>query len=474
MVFSRTQSVTAASEACIADSSTSTTAATPASGSDAAQPLLLNVFRPGDPLPDLTDRLVELGVYQQYVSFRDGYKRWRQGGAQGAKGEATVSELAAKSSDEAFKYFYPDEVSVQFRETVAYWIGVLFIEGSLLFAWSGFFGAEGKQMYPLLADVLTVRPAFAGAICYTLGCYLVYFEVINLGIKHDSEVHFVRGDWEKLRETYYVEPSSILGGIAYFSGALLYQVSCTTGLFSASVPSHMLPYLTTLPTGLGGLLFFFGGLCEVVHNRIATSAPNTIVWWVSMFNFLGDVCFCLAGYPGFTDFNVNMMTFVGAISFTIGGMLSLGMWKVGQFGGALLAQLNAVARAKAIPITQRMQDGAIVVHEELDEALEPATISARGISFILIFATCGAVSIVNCCFFGMHPHNEIRDVDITAQEAINASIVHMVLIAMSAGNHRAPKEQPYRLLFFVMRMIITVMLAHGLFTSFIFLQEYGS
>mmetsp|Transcript_13932 Transcript_13932/g.40200 ORF Transcript_13932/g.40200 Transcript_13932/m.40200 type:complete len:170 (+) Transcript_13932:283-792(+) len=169
-----------------------------------------------------------------------------------------------------------------------------------------------------------------------------------------------------------------------------------------------------------------------------------------------------------------MLTCVGAVFFSLAGMLSLGMWKVGQFGGALLAQLNAVARAKAVPIMQRMQDGAIVVPEELDEGLEPSGMSVRGIGFIFVFTMCATVSIINCCFGGMHPNNQMRDLNIAAQEAINAFIVHMVLVATSAGMHRAPKEQPHRSLYFIMRGLVAVMLTHGVFTSYIFLHEYGS
>jgi len=40
-------------------------------------------------LPDLTDRLRELGMYEEYTRWRDGYLRWRTGKASGAHGEIT-------------------------------------------------------------------------------------------------------------------------------------------------------------------------------------------------------------------------------------------------------------------------------------------------------------------------------------------------------------------------------------------------
>mmetsp|Transcript_75606 Transcript_75606/g.196735 ORF Transcript_75606/g.196735 Transcript_75606/m.196735 type:complete len:445 (+) Transcript_75606:67-1401(+) len=432
--------------------------------------------RPGDSLPDLTDRLVELGIYQQYVSWRDGYHRWRQGQAKGAKGEATVNDLTESADKEGFRYWYPDEVSIQFRETVAYWIAVTFLEGSLLFAVSGLFGAAGKDVWPSLSEVLTARPSFAGAILYTVGTYLLYFEVINIGIKSNEKVNYVWCNWKQLREEYDVGWSSITGGVAYFVGALFYQVSCTAGFVGmwAPLPESLQKPILQLPLFVGGVLFVVGGISELCHNQVLTSKPDTLVWWVSVFNFSGAVCFCISGIPAVSEEAMNWFTFVGAIFFSAAAVLSLGMWKVGQFGLALLGQLNKVARLKGVPIVQRMGDGAIVVPEAVTDSFEPSRMSVRGIGFILCYTTCGAVCVVNCCFGGMHPSHEMRDVNIVLQELMNAIIIHCVLVLKSAGLHKMPKEQPYRLLVLAMRILVVVMLVNSVFTTVIFLKEADS
>ncbi|CAE8617922.1 unnamed protein product [Polarella glacialis] len=41
------------------------------------------------PLPDLTDRLKEQGIYEDYLNWQRDYRRWRQGGLKGASGEVT-------------------------------------------------------------------------------------------------------------------------------------------------------------------------------------------------------------------------------------------------------------------------------------------------------------------------------------------------------------------------------------------------
>jgi len=38
-------------------------------------------------LPDLTERLKEAGMYEQYTEWREGYMRWRKKEGQGARGE---------------------------------------------------------------------------------------------------------------------------------------------------------------------------------------------------------------------------------------------------------------------------------------------------------------------------------------------------------------------------------------------------
>ena len=73
-----------------------------------------------------------------------------------------------------------DSQDYRFRNTVSFWIAVSFVEGSLLFICGA------------LASALALREAwkqrglvefayFAGSLFYTLGSYLGFFQVINLG-----------------------------------------------------------------------------------------------------------------------------------------------------------------------------------------------------------------------------------------------------------------------------------------------------
>lgn len=46
-----------------------------------------------DALPDLTDRLLALGLLAKYAAYRDEYRRWRSGQPHGAQGEAAADAL---------------------------------------------------------------------------------------------------------------------------------------------------------------------------------------------------------------------------------------------------------------------------------------------------------------------------------------------------------------------------------------------
>lgn len=47
----------------------------------------LSPKKPLEPLPDLTDRLKELGVFDEYLKWSNDYKKWRKGGNRGAHGD---------------------------------------------------------------------------------------------------------------------------------------------------------------------------------------------------------------------------------------------------------------------------------------------------------------------------------------------------------------------------------------------------
>ncbi|CAE8657984.1 unnamed protein product, partial [Polarella glacialis] len=57
-----------------------------------------NAVKVNHSLPDLTERLKEAGIYDKYLSWSEGYKKWRTGAGKGAKGELRDETQPSNSS----------------------------------------------------------------------------------------------------------------------------------------------------------------------------------------------------------------------------------------------------------------------------------------------------------------------------------------------------------------------------------------
>ena len=73
-----------------------------------------------------------------------------------------------------------DSQDYRFRNTVAFWIAVSFVEGSLLFI-CGALASALKLKEAWKQRGLIEFAYFAGSLFYTFGSYLGFFQVINLG-----------------------------------------------------------------------------------------------------------------------------------------------------------------------------------------------------------------------------------------------------------------------------------------------------
>jgi len=267
---------------------------------------------------------------------------------------------------------------------------------------------------------------------------------------------------------YDVKWAAIVGSLSYFIGASFFQVSATAELLGC-VSQSCSPFLTVWPTRLGGALFVLGGVCEVLVNRTWASKPRTLVSWVVLCNCVGDVLFFWSTLPGLTEYASQMCVFAGVVAFLIGSVVSLAMWKVGQFGYALLSQLNTVARESGVSII-RLSDNAIIVPDSGRHSWAPGGMSVGGIIFILICTCCGTWSLIDLSIVDKHPPTQIRDVTLSVCFMLNVVFTHMVLILCSTM-HKTPEVQPYRCLVIVLRYVMVVMLLNGVYTLSIFLSD---
>lgn len=75
----------------------------------------VNQSMPG-PLPDLTDRLIKCGGYEEYQRWREAYRRWREGDAKGAEGEASARIMGSSATTEG-----PIRLSQTWRDGYRSW-----------------------------------------------------------------------------------------------------------------------------------------------------------------------------------------------------------------------------------------------------------------------------------------------------------------------------------------------------------------
>lgn len=192
------------------------------------------------------------------------------------QGECTVHHLQERGEKGTVTFWYPDQVSFRFRQTVSYWIAVMYLEGALFFTASGFFGTGWGWSCGLHSDVILVhRPTMLGAVCFSVGTYLGFFELINLGIKEGEQVRYFFFRWDDLHTTFEVEWVS-LGGVAiYFLGAIFYQVWALCLCLSDELGFALIPDSASTALSLaGGACFAVGGVCEVAYNQILKSCQR--------------------------------------------------------------------------------------------------------------------------------------------------------------------------------------------------------
>ena len=242
-----------------------------------------------------------------------------------------------------------------FMNSVAFWASIFFIQGSVLFTVGSiclYPGAipEGAEEWVSLAWI--DYSFMIGAWCFTIGNYLVYFQVIN-----GEDTGRAAGRRRRTcltRRKWLAAPrreSGHLGSLCNCVGAVLFNMNTMT-MFAASAKSTMAGFnFWYVFTGAGGSAFFvFGAIFEGEHNdwrRLSLKRFTELPFLMSVLNFLGGVLFfvayivdvnktadtrCEAGDCMLTIHGVAGTFTVGSIFFIISSWMSLWMWKSQDFG----------------------------------------------------------------------------------------------------------------------------------------------
>jgi energy-converting hydrogenase Eha subunit A len=207
---------------------------------------------------------------------------------------------------------------------VAWWIGVLFMFGSLCFALGalpGFVSAVGVD-----ADNATF---FLGSLFFTTAAGLQYLETVNAspvaGERHPGDrVRLIT--WEPHRIDWWASAVQLIG-------TLCFNVSTLAAWLSGLGAEHAARWVWR-PDAYGSVCFLVASAlawAEVGHRWVSWQ-PRRISWWVAALNLGGSIAFGVSavaahvvpdsGQPRNVEL-VNLGTFVGALGFLIGAFLLL-------------------------------------------------------------------------------------------------------------------------------------------------------
>lgn len=216
---------------------------------------------------------------------------------------------------------------------LTWWVAVLFMVGSFLFALGSLVGLVPQLFDALSQSVLALDLIFfSGSIFFTTAAYTQLLEAINAGEDISLKVSDVRRD--RFRWLAW-KPRNIgyMASLTQFIGTLLFNVST----FSAMVPWaswHGEERFIWRPTFTGSVLFMIASilaLLEVCGSYWCLRA-RSISWWILALNLAGSIGFMISAIFAFitpttqeplNQVAVNVFTFQGAVCFFAGAYLLL-------------------------------------------------------------------------------------------------------------------------------------------------------
>ena len=234
---------------------------------------------------------------------------------------APLAEAAAPHAAEA--RLRHDWLRLWAPERLGWWIAVLFMVGSALFAIGGL--RAGWPHFTGLAwiETATINPIFfLGSIFFTAAAYLQFYEAINGDISDDDG-----------RRRFFAWRPRNLG----YLSALVQLIG--TVLFNRDTGDALLAGLGWLeqdlwiwkPDIIGCVCFLVASqlaITEYAHGWFAFR-PGQLAWWIVALNMLGSILFMVSGLASFVDPAGDMVapvmsdagTFGGAVCFLLGAYL---------------------------------------------------------------------------------------------------------------------------------------------------------
>jgi len=361
---------------------------------------------------------------------------------------------------EKFRHWYPDWNTWKFRRTLAYWISILYCEGSLLFTVGAAFSLSPLHNQSVMRALVDV-PYFVGGICFTLGGYAGVLELINVRNPDIMTAIITRHQWRELLQVTRWQQR--IGSLAYLLGALAFNLN-TIGSFVASGPWQE-QLLIWVPGALGSLGFVAGASCECFLNDIAHFSPHASSHWLSVMNLLGSMLFLLAATSGSIDLAgsislaplVDLLYFLGSVSFGVGSLFGLWMWKCEQYGLAMIPQINLGLRMS------EPDSHVISMHAQYGCGRS----SASQLPWLFLYMINASASVADVGLATRkHLWNQESDIHRVIEGFLNFALSHGILMLGSVVHH-VPTAAPHSWLLKYMRCVMLLYTANSCYNIYL-------
>jgi hypothetical protein len=212
---------------------------------------------------------------------------------------------------------------------IGWWIGVLFMIGSALFAIGGAMGT-----WPEMPGIRLIDKShagwifFIGSLFFTSAGYLQWLEVINGDVTSTE----AKGSAPRRWLFYGWRPRNLgyLAVAAQLMGTLFFNLN-TADAFISGLDRVEEDVLVWAPNMIGSVCFLVASYAAVmeVSHRFWTWQFHNLSWWITAVNMLGSIFFMASALGSFVEpghvlaasWIADFGTFAGAVCFFVGGYL---------------------------------------------------------------------------------------------------------------------------------------------------------
>jgi hypothetical protein len=258
-----------------------------------------------------------------------------------------------------------------FRNTIAFWASIFFIEGAVLFT------IGSVCIYPVVGldaasyEAMVDYCFMIGAWCFLIGNYAVYFQVINQNVVHKVYGESKLTPSQSVRMLAPIEWSDggHVGAVFNCVGAILFCFN-TMSMYANKESTANFDLWYVMTGTLGSMGFVIGAVAEGEHNNWRELRLSEMPVLMSFLNFMGGALFvvayvtdfnrfddeeCANGRCGFTVWLVATPFTIGSILFILSAWISLWMWKQQRFGVGFAKTLDSRLEDKTVEVDWKQQ-----------------------------------------------------------------------------------------------------------------------